>query len=104
MAVDLDKARAARREAKGAGPEIIFGGITYELQPELPFGVLEGMRQMAAGEEHGPGALVSIAEALLGEHYEAWKATQPSIDDLNDLIGGVMEEYGIEAPLDSSTS
>jgi hypothetical protein len=105
MAIDLDAARAARREAKGEGPRVIFGGISYELSPELPFGVLEAMRELMSDDnEKAPGALVDLTRALLGEHYDAFKATQPTVDDLNELIGGVMEEYGVESPLPSSGS
>jgi len=105
VAIDLDKARAARREAKGDGPKVIFGGEEYELSPELPFGVLEAMRGlMTGGDESAPGALVDLTRALLGEHYDAFKATDPTVDDLNELIGGVMEEYGVESPLPSSDS
>ena len=104
MAIDLDKARAARREEKGEGPLVVFGGTTYELSPELPFGVLEAMRGLTLGDEHAPGALSDIARALLGEHFDAFLATNPSVDDLNELIGGVMSEYGVATPLDSSES
>lgn len=104
MAIDLDKARAARREAKGQGPQVIMGGVTYELAPEMPYGVLEAMRELTKGDEHAPGGLADVAKALLGEHYGAFLATEPSVDDLNDLIGGVMEEYGVSHPLPSSGS
>lgn len=106
MAVDLDKKRAERREAQGEGPKVVFGGITYELSPEVPYDVLEAFRGLALGGEHTPAALADIARALLGKHYEAFRSTDPppSLDDLNELIGGVMEEYGVEAPLESSGS
>lgn len=96
MAVDLDAARVARREQQNEGPVVIFGGKSYSLAPELPYGVLESMQNVHK-EDHGPEALVGVARSLLGEHYEAFKALDPppSIDDLNDLIGGVMEEYGV---------
>lgn len=103
MAIDLDAKRAARREAQGVGPEVIFGGVTYELPAELPFGVLEAFRAFAK-EETAPSALADVAQALLGEHYEAFKASKPSVADLNELIGGVMQEYGVADPLDSSAS
>lgn len=104
MAIDLDKARAARREELGSGPVVIFGGQEHELSPELPFGVLDAMRGLTLGDDHAPGALHDVAKALLGEHFEAFLATHPSVEDLNELIGGVMEEYGVKAPLDSSGS
>lgn len=103
MAIDLDKARAARREAQGEGPEIIFGGVTYELSTEIPFGVLEAFRGLSRDD---PSAIADIAKALLGKHYTAFLNTDPppSLDDFNELIGGVLEEYGVSSPLESSTS
>jgi hypothetical protein len=106
VAVDLDKSRAARREAKGEGPQVTMGGVTYELAPEMPFAVLDAMRGLSQGNEYAPGALHDVAQALLGKHFDAFLALDPppTVDDLNDLIGGVMEEYGVESPLDSSGS
>lgn len=105
MAIDLDKARAARREARGQGPEVIFGGMTYELSSEIPLAVLEAFRGLG-GENPDPSALADIAKALLGKHYDAFMAMDPppSVDDLNELIGGVMGDYGVPSPLDSSPS
>ena len=103
MAIDLDKARAARREKMGQGPEIVFGGITYELSPEIPFGMLEAFRGLSDSD---PSAIADIAKALLGKHYDAFLATDPppSLDDFNELIGGVLQEYGVSSPLGTSTS
>lgn len=101
--VDLDKARAARREAAGRGPIIRVGGVEYELPAEMPFSVLEPLRGMA-NEETAAAAMVDMTRALLGEHYEAIRDAGLSTEDLNVLIEGVMAKYGVQRPLASSVS
>lgn len=102
MPIDLDKARAARREKNGEGPKVIFGGMTYELSPEIPFGVLEAFR----GISEDPSALADVAKALLGKHYAAFLNSDPppTLEDFNELIGGVLGEYGVSSPLVPSPS
>ena len=104
MAIDLDKSRAARREARGEGPKVTFEEVTYELSPELPIDALEAFRGL---QSQDPSALVDLAKALLGKHYPQFttNAEEPiTLEDLNELIGGIMGEYGVAAPLDSSAS
>lgn len=100
--IDLDEAKqkreAARRESEGKGPVIKFGGVDYELPAELPYGVLEALAQVA-DEEQAAGALTSMTRSLLGEYYENFTDTNPSMDDVNELIGGAMREYGLSSPL-----
>lgn len=101
MTIDLDEARAARREAKGKGPVIRLGGKDYELAPEISFSVIEGLAKMEAGE--ATGGLVDVAHSLFGDHYDAI-VKDLAVDDFNDLLGKVLEEYGVSAPLPSSDS
>lgn len=93
--IDLDKAKAARAEAAGTGPIVKVGGVEYQLPAEMPFGVLAAFRGLASGkEDEAAGALVDAAEAILGEHYPAIRP-QLSLADLDALITGVLEEYGV---------
>jgi hypothetical protein len=101
--IDLDKSKAARREAKGEGPKVKFGGNEYELAPELPFAAIEALNGLQS-DDTAAGALVDLAAAILGEHFEAVKAAGLSMDDINELIGSVMQEYGVDAPLPSTAS
>lgn len=101
--IDLDKKRAARREAKGKGPEVTFGGAVYELAPEMPFEAIEALEGLQS-EETAPAALVRLVRALLGEQYEAIKAAGLTTEDVNEFVGGIMEEYGVQSPLDSTAS
>lgn len=100
--IDIDKKRAARREAKGEGPELMIGGNTYQLAPELPFGVLEAMAGLQ-DEDTAAAAMVDLTKALLGEHYAAILPSL-TVDDVNDIVADVMEEYGLERPLPSPAS
>lgn len=101
--IDLDAARAARKEANGEGPVVRFGGQDYELPAELPFAVLEAMRGLQ-NEETAAASIVEMTEALLGPHYAAIRAAGLSVDDMNELVGGVLTEYGVDRPLPSSAS
>lgn len=102
MAIDLDAARAARREAKGDGPVVKLDGKDYQMPPELPYEALEYMRGLN-DPETAAGALVDVTRTLLGKHYEKVKSNM-TFDDLEVFVQGAMEEYGVVSPLDSSTS
>lgn len=100
--IDLDKSRAARREAKGEGPVVTLEGKEYKLPVELPFEALEALRGMN-DPSTAAGSLVDFTEAMLGKSYAGMKG-KLSFDDLESLVEGVLEEYGISSPLDSSAS
>lgn len=102
MTIDLDAARAARREGKGEGPILRFGGKEYHLPPELPFEALEPIRSIS-DPDMAAGAMVDLVKALLGPHYEEIKSTL-SLDDLEAFVEGAMQEYGVSDPLDSAAS
>jgi hypothetical protein len=99
--INLDAARAARREAKGKGPVVRSGGKEYELAPEIAFSVIEGLAKMEDGD--ASRGLVGVAHGLFGEHYDAI-VTDLAVDDFNDLLAQVLEEYGVSAPLPSNGS
>lgn len=109
MAVDLDAARAARREAKGEGPTVKFGGHEMVLDPEVPYGVLEevvAIQRAPKDSDERVLGLGRVARLLLGdENAEALFAGRPSVEDLDALIEGVLREYGLgEAQAASSPS
>lgn len=103
--IDLDAARAsreaARKEAQKTGPQIRLGGELIELAPELPFSVIETFKGMSSLETAG-NALAEIVPALLGEHYPKFLALSPppTMDDVNVLVNGLMEAYGVSDPLE----
>lgn len=99
--IDLDAARAARREGKGKGPVVRSGGEDYLLSPEISFSVIEGLAMLEAGDSSQ--GLVTVAHALFGDHYDKI-VPGLAVDDFNDLLAQVLEEYGVTAPLPSSDS
>lgn len=101
--IDLDASRAARREGKGKGPVIRFSGKDFELAPEVSFVVIEGLAKIEEGD--ASQGLVDVARGLLGEHYRTLVVDGGlSVDDLNDMLSSVLEEYGVASPLPSSDS
>ena len=103
MPVDLDAARkqreAANREAKKLGPVVILDKKKYTLPIEMPYEVLEALRGLRGDD--AAGALADVCEALLvPEVYTKFKESRPSIDDMQVLVKGVMEEYGVDSPLE----
>jgi hypothetical protein len=87
--LDLDAARAARSEAQGEAPSILFGGTTFDLPVELPWEIAEAA---AAGD--GAGALRAI-ELLLGDRWAEFKALKPSLADVMVIVEGLGEIYGV---------
>jgi hypothetical protein len=91
MRLDLDAARAARAakaEAEGEAHVLVLGGQEFELPTEMPLDFV-----LAAAEGDVAGSL----RVLLGEEeYENLRAKGLSVSDLNELIGGLAEVYGLE--------
>lgn len=95
MRIDLDAARAARREVAREPISIVLDGAEYHLPPELPFQVAEAMSEMAGADGAEVGvALAKVVQAFLGEGYGAFMASQPSIEDLNVLVENLAKAYG----------
>ena len=103
--IDLDSARekreAARRESQSEGPKVKFGGEEHSLAPEMPFEVLECLKRMS-DPSSSVGALYDITRILLGEHHAAFLALspKPSLEDVKVLVEGLLEEYGVDSPLE----
>lgn len=108
--IDLNQARkkrAAERESNGEAPTITLEDKTFRLPPELPFQAVEHVTAIAAASGGDPenfdpkdAAIVNQAtsgfvRALLGPGFEAFMAMQPSSADIQALIEGVLEEYGL---------
>lgn len=101
MKIDLDAARAARREAAGEAPVIVIGGQEVELPAEIPFEAAAQMGAMAkAVEAKDNDALTDYFGAwlrtLLGDAYDAFMAARPSVNDLMALSEGLVKAYGFE--------
>jgi len=84
MELDLDKARAARLEAKGEGHSFTFQGVVFSLPPEMPFEAAEAMQR---GEFR-----VVLAEMLNGTS-EKFFELRPTTNDLEALVDGFVAIY-----------
>lgn len=86
---DLDAARAARQEAAGEGFKFKWGKKDYECPPakEWPVTVTALFSE---------GKLTDALEAILGpKQFESFMKLQPSMGDLEDLMGALAKFSGI---------
>lgn len=84
MELDLDKARAARLEAKGEGHTVIFGGVEFPLPPELPY---------TAAEAIEAGNFRLALSTVLNGTSEKFFELKPTTDDLEALVRGMVDMY-----------
>lgn len=87
MRIDLDAAKAARREARGEGPTVVFAGEEFTLESEVPF---------AATEHLAEGRVSEAVKLLLGDRHEQFMALGPSVEDLMTLFEQMTTVYGLE--------
>lgn len=98
MEIDLDKLKAARREADPDAPTVKFGGESFELPRELPFELVDQLSEIAANQDDELGQLKLIrvmTRTLLGEREEEFLALSPSLTDIQTLITEVYPMYGL---------
>jgi len=86
VVIDLDAAAAARRETAGAGPVVRWKGEDLAFPAELP---AEAALRLQAGE------LAAGVRELLGEQAERFFAGKPSVNDLEALVEGLADAYGV---------
>jgi hypothetical protein len=82
---DLDAAKAARREALGDAPEVQFGGVVYALPVEMSYSAAMALQRndLDAGLVHLLGA----------DAYDSFMESEPSMEDIVDLIEWIGKEY-----------
>lgn len=95
--IDLDKAKAARAEAHGEPPTLVWGGGTYTLPVEMPadFAFLAD-----------DGEVREAVSVLLGDDAATFFAERPSVEDLELFVRSIGEVYGVtpgEAPASASS-
>lgn len=112
MGINLDEARAARREAEGKAPDpIVFGGQEFVMPVELPVEAINWMVRLAdlSGKKNNG---IAIKEALEGvirglltdDDLGRFMSLKPSIEDLTAVVEGVPAEYGFEDVGESQAS
>lgn len=99
MTINLDAARAARREAAGEGPEVVFRGETFRLVPEIPFKVAENISKVAQAAAEGDSsssavAIIEVLRALFDGSWDRFEALNPSVADVQLLLEEAMKSYG----------
>lgn len=110
MKIDLDAARAARREASGEpAPTIFFSEKEFTLPLEIPFEVAERMGKMGAAAESNNNLEVAdgfrdVLRLLLGEQFDEFMSFRPSAQDLMALVDGVVKAYGFADAGESQAS
>lgn len=104
VAVDLDANRAireaARREAEQEAPVVVFGGERYTLPVECPFTLVEDLEAIGVAEAEKDGAAAAAAtvrmiRSLLTDQYDEFMKNEPSMNDLQAMVEGVLPAYGL---------
>lgn len=107
--IDLDKHKAARREAGKSGPVVRFGGDRFHLPAELPYDLIALMVEVMDSNGFGfSQPLDDTLELLLGSKKAVakFKKHKPSVDDVAQLLEGVLVAYGVkpgESPASSDS-
>lgn len=101
VAIDLDANKAARREAQGEPPIVVFGGETFTLPIECPFTFIEDLDEIEQAEKSRDGGRAATAtkhlvESLLGDQYEAFMRHNPTMNDLESMVTGLLPAYGFQ--------
>jgi hypothetical protein len=102
--VDLDAAKRARAEQRGEPNTVTFGGLVFELVPEIGYEVAEALQA---------GSWQRTMEGLLGdEQAKTFFEQNPTVNDLRTLLYGdadagvigILEIMAGENPGESSAS
>lgn len=96
--INLDAARAARREVSKQSPKIVFGKKTFTLPAELPFSAIEHLSGMDTENPAASTAVISaFVKELFGEQYADFNALQPSANDIQVLMEELSTVYGFQS-------
>src|SRR3954452_22546671 len=103
-ALDLDALQVPRDEVRSSGPTVKFRGKVFQLPPELPWEVVEGMSSAsidATGSTRALKAMFGTAAEGEGEDeeqsgYQRFLALKPSLTDIKNLFDHVLGLYDAE--------
>lgn len=103
--INLDAARAARREKSKKEPKVVFGKKTFVLPVEIPFAAVEQLGKLDVSDPSTSSQVISrFIEILFGDQYEAFTKLQPSTEDIEYLMEALAKAYGFESPGESQAS
>lgn len=92
--IDLDAKRQARLEAQAEERSFRFQGERFILPPELSWDATELALELHS--TGNPDLLTPALEAIIGtEEWPRFKATGPALADINELVGALLQEYGL---------
>lgn len=111
MGINLDKARAVRREAMKKVPSpVTFQGEQFALPAELPITAIRWMIKLGDASAAKKGkAIAEALEAVVGALFSVndfgrFMALQPSLEDLTAIVEGLPAEYGMSGVGESQAS
>ncbi len=87
--VDLDAARIARAEVEREAVTLRFNGKDWQLPSELPWAFVE------ASSGNTQDVMRALA-TLLGEQWEEFVRSGPSISDVTTLVEAIPALYGLD--------
>lgn len=94
--IDLDQAKLARAEARGdTRNEVVFGGRSFKLPPELPYDFAEFVSEGKYRE--------GLAVLMDGDSQEFFE-TKPTLEDLEEFTTSLVKMYTGRAEGESSAS
>lgn len=85
--IDLDSARAARAESQAEPVTLTSGGVQFTLPVEMPMPFVWALED---------GDVRGAVTALLGDQMPAFITTQPSDDDIAELLKQAGRCYGVD--------
>lgn len=100
MRIDLDAAKAARREASGEAPIVVFGGKEFTLPVELPQSAAEAINDVS----NDKGSVNDIFKILLNGQFSDFMALGPSVDDVKEFFDKIAPVYGVASTGESQAS
>jgi hypothetical protein len=106
MRIDLDAAAAARREAAGEAPVVIFGGKDYVLPVEFPLRAAVYLADLAEAVDAAAQwtAIENTLGTLFGDRGQEFLAGGMSVDDWGAFMQGVVDSYGVGSVGESQAS
>lgn len=99
--IDLD-AKRRQRKAKKA-PTFAFEGKTYTLPKELPYRIFKDIEKMEKDPSSSVTSLDLLLETVLGNRLGEFQASNPSVEDVMDLLGSLPDLYEIEVKTKEKT-
>lgn len=94
--LNLDAARAARREAAGEPVSFVLGGETFDLPVEMPLEALDYVAQLPTAD-NAAVLLAPLLRAMIGEdEWPRFMAQKPTLDDMLALSDHLWTEYGVD--------